>query len=101
MVAGFLAWRMPKSTRKPLPESTMEWIPSEIIADDPEMAAAMNLTMPTAMFDAMAANTDALLECFSDVLGAGAGALAGWDEAAGAADAGCAGSGMNQSTPFW
>ncbi len=55
MVAGFLAWCMPKSTRKPLPESTMEWMPSEIMADEPEMAAAMNLTMPTAMFEAMAA----------------------------------------------
>ena len=52
----------------------MEWMPSEIIAAEPEMPAAMNLTMPTRMFAAMAAMTDAVLPCPPP-----------WDSAAGAA----------------
>ena len=38
----------------------MECTPSETIAAEPETAAAMNLTMPTAMLDAMAAMTEAV-----------------------------------------
>ena len=49
----------------PLPESTMEWMPSEIIAELPETAAAMSFTMPTAMLAAIAAMTDPRLSCFA------------------------------------
>ena len=60
MVGCLRDWRRPNSTRNPLPESTMECTPSETIAAEPETAAAMNLTMPTAMLDAMAAMTEAV-----------------------------------------
>ena len=41
----------------PSQESTTEWIASESIADDPEMNAATNLTMQTAMLPIMPATT--------------------------------------------
>ena len=48
---------MPTSRRMPLPVSTIEWIPSESIAELPVMPATTNFVTAIARFDAMAAYT--------------------------------------------
>lgn len=43
--------------RPPFPVSTREWIPSDIIAEDPVIAAAINLMQAMIRFPAIAATT--------------------------------------------
>ena len=52
---------IPRSTRQPFPVSTSEWIPSEIMAEEPVTAAAKNLMIAMIRLPAMAAKT-AILE---------------------------------------
>ncbi|OPX63569.1 MAG: hypothetical protein A4E30_00606 [Methanomassiliicoccales archaeon PtaB.Bin215] len=66
--AGCLARFNPRSSSTPFPVSTMEWIPSEIMAEEPVMAAAMNLTTAMARFPMMAA-TIAIREPLCVVVG--------------------------------
>jgi hypothetical protein len=45
---------MPNSSSTPLPESTIEWIPSDSMAELPVTPAAMNLVIAMAPFAAIA-----------------------------------------------
>ena len=69
----------------PLPESTMEWMPSEIMAWEPVMKAAMNLTMPTRTLPQIAAMTAMVELPFCEAAAASCSAdalerLSAWDK---------------------
>ena len=60
MSAGRAPRRRPWNRRPPLPVSTTEWMPSEIMAELPVSAAATNLMTAMAALPTMAAITAVL-----------------------------------------
>src|ERR1044072_3011978 len=58
--AGFLLFFKPIINNSPLPVSTIEWMPSESIAELPEKKAAVSLVAAIARLPAIAAKTAVL-----------------------------------------